>query len=218
MLDIVNPASAGSPIRDRAAVVCRRPCREILALDPGGPAEVSLLRDAADRGAVVRLLVSDPSGVGRHAGVTVRTAAAPPAGLVILDRSRALVTAGNSAVETDGNTAAQTVLVTDRAVVGLLCALFERIWADAGRLSDGLTDQQSATLRLLANGYTDEAIAKRLGVSARTVRRMVTGLMTRLGARGRFQAGARAVQAGWLTSQPATHGDRPANPNLRTTG
>ena len=61
-----------------------------------------------------------------------------------------------------------------------------------------LTPRQAATLRLLAIGHTDESIAKRLGLSDRTVRRIVTDLMRRLDARSRFEAGVRAVQIGWL--------------------
>ncbi|MET8624763.1 helix-turn-helix transcriptional regulator, partial [Kitasatospora sp. NPDC004669] len=56
------------------------------------------------------------------------------------------------------------------------------------------------TLGLLADGHTDDAIAKRLGVSPRTARRIATDLMERLSARSRFQAGALAAKAGWLGS------------------
>ncbi|MGW3248842.1 helix-turn-helix domain-containing protein [Streptomyces sp. NPDC001070] len=66
----------------------------------------------------------------------------------------------------------------------------------------GLTGQEATTLQLLADGLTDEAIAKRLGVSPRTARRIATDLMERLNARSRFQAGARAVQHGWLPDRP----------------
>lgn len=53
-------------------------------------------------------------------------------------------------------------------------------------------------LRLLADGLTDDAIARRIGVSVRTVRNDVAGAMTRLQARSRFQAGVRAVQLGLI--------------------
>ena len=53
-------------------------------------------------------------------------------------------------------------------------------------------------LRLLAGGLTDEMIARRLGVSVRTARRAASDLLSRLGARSRFQAGARAVAREWL--------------------
>lgn len=67
---------------------------------------------------------------------------------------------------------------------------------------DGLTAQQVAAVRLLSEGHTDDAIAKRLGVSSRTARRIANELMERLGARSRFEAGVRAVQEGWLPARP----------------
>jgi DNA-binding CsgD family transcriptional regulator len=53
-------------------------------------------------------------------------------------------------------------------------------------------------LSMLVQGLTDEAVARQLGVSARTVRRMVAHLMDRLGAGSRFEAGVRAVERGWV--------------------
>jgi len=41
-------------------------------------------------------------------------------------------------------------------------------------------------------------IARKLGVSVRTSRRITAELTQRLGARSRFQAGARAVERGWI--------------------
>ncbi|MFF7912187.1 hypothetical protein [Streptomyces sp. NPDC007914] len=43
-------------------------------------------------------------------------------------------------------------------------------------------------------------MAKRLGVSPRTARRIAADLMERLEARSRFEAGVHAVQDGWLPS------------------
>jgi DNA-binding CsgD family transcriptional regulator len=53
-------------------------------------------------------------------------------------------------------------------------------------------------LALLADGLKDEAVARALGVSVRTVRRMVAELMHRLDARSRFQAALLAQRKGWL--------------------
>jgi DNA-binding NarL/FixJ family response regulator len=55
---------------------------------------------------------------------------------------------------------------------------------------------------LLGEGLTDEAIAGRLGISPRSARRIAGDLMEKLGARSRFQAGACAVQRGWLKADP----------------
>ncbi|MYV72152.1 hypothetical protein GT043_40825 [Streptomyces sp. SID2131] len=53
-------------------------------------------------------------------------------------------------------------------------------------------------LRLLAQGYTDEAAARRLGISLRSERRLISELMEKLGAQSRFQLGRRAVENGYV--------------------
>ncbi|MFI7089146.1 helix-turn-helix domain-containing protein [Streptomyces anulatus] len=83
----------------------------------------------------------------------------------------------------------------------------------AGRLWDNSMEVRQATsplaappsrprrervLRLLADGLTDDAIARRIGVSVRTVRNDVASTMVGLDARSRFQAGVRAAQMGLL--------------------
>ncbi|WP_045875299.1 LuxR C-terminal-related transcriptional regulator [Pseudofrankia sp. DC12] len=69
--------------------------------------------------------------------------------------------------------------------------------------ADGATEQALSAaelllLALLADGLKDEAVARALGVSVRTVRRMVAELMHRLDARSRFQAALLAQRKGWL--------------------
>ncbi|MEO3854275.1 LuxR C-terminal-related transcriptional regulator [Acrocarpospora sp. B8E8] len=76
-------------------------------------------------------------------------------------------------------------------------------WCRGRRFRVGLSPRRRRRcphelLRMLLEGQTDERAARRLGLSLRTVRRSMSSLMTRLGARSRFQAGARAVQRGWL--------------------
>jgi DNA-binding NarL/FixJ family response regulator len=85
-------------------------------------------------------------------------------------------------------------------------AYFEQLWHKAtpfgaGRARDdeGLTSQERVLLVLLSQGMTDEVAARRLGLSLRTVRRMMADLMDRLGAKSRFEAGMRASQRGWLS-------------------
>jgi DNA-binding NarL/FixJ family response regulator len=53
-------------------------------------------------------------------------------------------------------------------------------------------------LRLLGSGLTDAAAGQRLGVSSRTVSRLVASIMERLDATSRFEAGIKAAQRGWL--------------------
>jgi DNA-binding NarL/FixJ family response regulator len=92
-----------------------------------------------------------------------------------------------------------------------LLALFERIWEAARPLGTpakrddlGLTDQERELVRFLRQGHTNQAVAHELGISTRTARRLTAGLMIRLSARGRFQAGARAAELDWLRYGPRT--------------
>jgi DNA-binding NarL/FixJ family response regulator len=91
--------------------------------------------------------------------------------------------------------------------------LFEALWMRGLSLDLALTPQHAATspnggadgeiLPLLAAGMKDEAIARQLGVSLRTVRRWVGRLMTQYGVATRFQLGlAIARQVGpWETDR-----------------
>ncbi|HEX4790823.1 MAG TPA: helix-turn-helix transcriptional regulator, partial [Actinospica sp.] len=79
------------------------------------------------------------------------------------------------------------------------------VWAAAVRLGEparaepgGLSRQEAQALVMLAQGRTDAAIANALGVSTRTARRITHGLLLRLDARSRFQAGVQAVRGGYL--------------------
>jgi DNA-binding NarL/FixJ family response regulator len=123
--------------------------------------------------------------------------------MIIVDRAAAVIPVSSD------DTAAGAVVLTGQGTLSALCALFESVWSGAQPLGSsatrdarGLTDTEAGALRLLAEGHTDEAIAKRLGVSHRTARRIATTLMERLGARSRFEAGVRAVQQGWLSQTP----------------
>ncbi len=62
----------------------------------------------------------------------------------------------------------------------------------------GLLPHERELLRILAAGHSDETAARRLGVSVRTVRRMMAGICERLDARSRFQAGILAARQGWI--------------------
>ncbi|MQA79122.1 MAG: HTH domain-containing protein [Streptosporangiales bacterium] len=53
-------------------------------------------------------------------------------------------------------------------------------------------------LELLGAGLKDDAIARTLGVSSRTVRRRVAELEDRFGAANRIQLVARAAVHGWI--------------------
>ncbi|TDD92150.1 transcriptional regulator [Actinomadura darangshiensis] len=86
-----------------------------------------------------------------------------------------------------------SLVVHPSALLDALVSLFEALWR-AGLPLPGEDAPESAAddavLTLLAAGLTDDAIARRLSISTRTVQRRVRDLCDRLGARTRFQAGA----------------------------
>jgi DNA-binding CsgD family transcriptional regulator len=145
------------------------------------------------RGVRYRVLAPRPDAP-RLPGALVRTVADVPTEARIID--------GSVVVLPDGD---DTAVFRLPGVVVTTACLFERLWATAGP-PGGLAPRERALLSLLAAGSTDESTAVRLGVSVRTVRRLVAGLMDRLGARSRFEAGAKAACRGWLTGQASENG------------
>ncbi|MCH0566833.1 MULTISPECIES: helix-turn-helix transcriptional regulator [unclassified Streptomyces] len=132
-------------------------------------------------------------------GGQVRTVADLPIRMIVFDCSRAVLPTDTS------DARAGCVVLHGAGTAAALCALFESVWHGATPLgtapkrdAKGMPPQEQAALRMLSQGCTDEVIAKRLGVSARTARRISATLMERLDARSRFEAGVRAVQNGWL--------------------
>lgn len=61
-----------------------------------------------------------------------------------------------------------------------------------------LTDREREVLSLVAEGYSNKAIAFHLCISERTVRNHLTYIMTKLRASGRTHAVVTAVRLGWL--------------------
>ena len=94
-------------------------------------------------------------------------------------------------------------LIRQRGLVEALALWFESLWDRADPVHDlermePRPDLRRFLLEQLADGAQDELIARRLGVSLRTVRRRVADTMAELGAESRFQAGVEAVRRGWL--------------------
>ncbi|NUR63650.1 MAG: helix-turn-helix transcriptional regulator, partial [Catenulispora sp.] len=130
------------------------------------------------------------------AGAHVRTSPALPQCLFVVDRRVALVPL-DPALHGCG-----AAVVRAPGVVAALVGLFDAVWHDAAPLDIGrdigLSNTERSLLRLLAEGASDERAAKKLGVSLRTVRRIMADLMHRLDASSRFEAGIKAAKRGWL--------------------
>jgi len=95
-------------------------------------------------------------------------------------------------------------LVRQRGWVQAMILWFEALWEKAtplvleGTATGRGEDMRTFLLQQLAAGAQDEQIARRLGVSLRTVRRRVAELLAELGAESRFQAGVEAAKRGWI--------------------
>lgn len=131
------------------------------------------------------------------AGAEVRTTNELPSPFLVFDRGLAFVPEeGGGALE-----------MPNPVFARLLFEVFEYIWetgtpygaTEAGY--EGIADDILRDIaKLLADGLTDEAIARRLGMSLRSVRRHVARLMKTLNSVSRFQAGTRAVDVGIISA------------------
>ncbi|EON22664.1 MULTISPECIES: helix-turn-helix domain-containing protein [Nocardioides] len=95
------------------------------------------------------------------------------------------------------------VHIRQRSVVQALTYWFEALWSTATPVpafdtGEARPDLRRFLLEQLVAGAQDEAIARKLGISLRTVRRRIAALMIELGVDTRFQAGVEAVRRGWI--------------------
>ncbi|MFI7673264.1 hypothetical protein [Actinophytocola sp. NPDC049390] len=168
----------------------------------------SLHQRALRRGALLRILchrelLADERQVTRArelgaSGAQYRITTLVPDPVVVIDQRVAVVPADPQDID-------QGILVIRQpALLNGVVRLFERMWVDGeqaawdSRGEPEPTDADRRVLALLAEGHTDEAIARTVGCSARTLRRRIAVLMTWLAAASRFEAGAAAVRKGWL--------------------
>jgi DNA-binding CsgD family transcriptional regulator len=187
-----NPSDTGIDDDLVYAVLAHRPLREL------GLRGAAYLAGGQQR----RL-----SAASRHGGI-YRCSPATPIRMEVFDRSLAFLP-----IDPD-EPAKGAYAVRSPAVLQVLCRMFFDLWAGAealpvlspAQLPAGVTDLQLRVLRALADGYTDDRIARNLEVSRSTVTRAIRGLQDLLLADSRFQLAVRATREGWL--QPSiTSGD-----------
>ncbi|WP_282692711.1 LuxR C-terminal-related transcriptional regulator [Streptomyces sp. CC208A] len=209
---------------ESAAVRARK---EVLSMHPGVPLSANMLTESMERnhqalkrGVAMRSIHLDcmlriPYGRAhlRHlqeAGAEVRVASVLPLRLIVVDG----VLGYASTPPREGRFAALEFKGPE--VVHVLLQMFEHCWVHgavvppldepvsrgsqepSGAADAELDERERALVRMLAEGLKDVAIARSLGVSSRTLRRLMTDVMDRLEADSRFQAGARAMARGWL--------------------
>jgi DNA-binding CsgD family transcriptional regulator len=223
--DSVEPIHGMSATVARIATSFRSRPQEVLALSPPPAVKVMQALDAPARKANLEMLakgtrsvwVLDESRLAapswrshierlQNAGEEVYAAPDVSQRLIILDRRIAYVPL-DPADHTRGS-----MLIDSAPLVAGLVALFHEVLDRASRVSGTRTVSQirHAILSMLAVGSKDEAIARKLDVSTRTVRRAVAAMMEECGAENRFQLAVAAVRLGWLTAEDLAQGSHPA--------
>ncbi|WP_329483767.1 LuxR C-terminal-related transcriptional regulator [Kribbella sp. NBC_01484] len=133
-------------------------------------------------------------------GGEVRATPTLPMRLLIFDQEIAIMPMDPE------NPTAGAVIHRTPAVVSVALALFDAYWARATEMFDPderdddspLTPHEAEVLRLLAGGAKDEQVARLLGISLRTARRITANLSERLDAASRFELGVAAAKRGWV--------------------
>ncbi|WP_431945196.1 hypothetical protein [Actinacidiphila sp. bgisy167] len=147
-------------------------------------------------------------------GEEARVVPALPIKLAMGDRTAALV---SLSLEAGGY---ECLYTESPPLLEALTELFERYWSGAPALSapgsspstpapaprpatsgDQVrepTDEERSLLALFAAGVKDDAIARQLGVSTRTLRRRIQALYAELGTTNRFGAGVAAARRNWV--------------------
>jgi DNA-binding CsgD family transcriptional regulator len=203
--------SRGGPVAEILERLVTQSTGDLLWLRPDQwslsyePAMAELVAEAVRSGRRSRALypvhiLNDAPGVvmaRAEAGEEIRVLPELPTRMVIIGSTHAILP------EPLGYADSPRTLIRQQGIVEALTLLFEQLWERAAPVAhleraDTRPEVRRFLLEQLATGAQDEQIARRLGVSLRTVRRRVAELMADLGADSRFQAGCEAVRRGWL--------------------
>lgn len=196
-----------------ASEMCRT---ELMVLLSGQPEDGALddvpqlCAELAERGIVVRIVCPHRSradlrlraGIRQlfDAGAEVRTVTHIPRTALVFDRSLAVLLA-------DDEAPVRASRIGSDEVVGFLLDMFGHLWDVATPLdcmdsgySEVVGDLRQTIAGLMAKGYTDEVLARKLGMSVRTCRRHIASMMRELDSVSRFQAGVQAAQRSLVVS------------------
>ncbi|MFG2607180.1 LuxR family transcriptional regulator [Streptomyces sp. NPDC048514] len=187
----------------------------------------AVIRDPLTRGVAMRTLFQHSSRFSEPTkryvqrvmeyGVEVRTLPEFFDRLIIVD--------GETAFIAGGEHRPGAVLIRDRAVVAFLADVFEKAWVRAGRFpfrpvraadaaGEVVPDLRRAIKSLLIEGRSDKAIARRLGMSLRSVQGHIAALREQYGAQHRFQLGYRMAREEYAGPHipPAEYATAPVAP------
>lgn len=191
-----------------AMVLGAQPDMDVVGV-AGGVAEVCEM-EAALRPDVVLMDYALPDGDGVAATATIK-AARPDVRVVMLtsfldvDVLVAAIEAGCSGFVTKHKAAEELTTAVRLAVEGealvspdMLARLLPRLRPSYHGVGADLTPREREVLDLLAQGESKEAIARRLFLSANTVRNHIQNILGKLGAHSRLEAVATARREGLI--------------------
>lgn len=170
-------------------------------------AEMDFLRAGGQVRAVYETAAADHAAPFIAAGEMARVLPSLPTKLLLIDDRMAVVPLHS----TPDTPSSSFVIVHQSALLNALAGLFESMWSDALPLDPagsgtgatgcpGPDPTERRILGLMNAGLPDEAIARHLGLSHRTLQRRIRDLMERLHAATRYQLGAQAVAQGWCAA------------------
>ncbi|MCB5166125.1 LuxR family transcriptional regulator [Streptomyces bambusae] len=182
---------------------------EILTAQPEGPrpgavlqAALEAVRGRISAGVAMRTLYQHSTRFDEATKDYVRTATAYGAQIRTLDEffDRLIIVDRRTAFLPANADRSIAAVVTEPAVVRFLTDTFERAWDRAAphpfvpvRAAEAAADVvpaiREAIVKLLAEGRSDREIARRLGLSLRSLQSHVSHLKTEYGAEHRFQLG-----------------------------
>ncbi|UYQ62521.1 helix-turn-helix transcriptional regulator [Streptomyces peucetius] len=202
------------------------PAQEVLV--DGLDTDLRMLGRGVDLRLLVSARATRRAGAGRYLsalvehGARIRVAETVPLHLNVVDRAVTVLALGptekgagalgsgsvaSGTAASRGSSSGDVILHSAR-LAECFTQVFHHHWSvgrpwRAGRPGSGGSAEEWSLrereiLALLATGAKDEAIARRLGCSERTLRRLLTALIAKLGAESRFAAGARAAGLGLL--------------------
>jgi DNA-binding NarL/FixJ family response regulator len=202
-------------IRDFLADTCRDTQHELLiahptrhlsadSLEEGVPQDLEMLARGVARRTLYLSSNRDSVAVQRavarttQAGAEVRVLPDIPVRMMCFDQRIVMLSRNQGA----GDIAA--IVVRDAALADTIRQVYLAVWEHAepflttGCDQDGPTELDRAILNELAQGYSDDQIARRQDISVRTCRRHIHDLTERLGSQTRFQAGVQAARRNWI--------------------
>lgn len=204
----------------RAAVALAGEAQRVVrGLDRGpyfstGPLPDSAQHRSSERGVLWRVIYEGESlrrdadgrpDIGASPGEQSRVLPRLPFKMLVMDDLAALIALppdGMSAgSDTDVQAGGEGLLVRGSLLVGALIRLFEQQWNLAVPVGEDAAELDEADRRLLVLltvGMTDEAMARHMGMSRRTVQRRLADLSRSVAAESRFQLGVEASRRGWV--------------------